>query len=169
MKAHGHDAEAWEAIRPKAASRWWRVVKKRSPFNFAHTEQIFTIAREGGWELTDEFRKVVAEHWGGITNTKLIEDGVRDLRAAGEKPSFNKAMAGATAWSTLADCRTDSTKHRFSRVPHECTVVPRAHKDDSVRSLFRVRPKAVPKAYADMVTAERTAPYFSPSPLHAGR
>ena len=49
------------------------------------------LAEKGGWMPNDSMKAQVIEHWSGITQTKLIEDGVREERVEEEsRRSFDR-------------------------------------------------------------------------------
>ena len=108
---------------------------------------------------------MVRSLWFGITETKLIEDGVRDERVGEQSNGFNKTTSGSRAWTQLIRSGTDTMKHRFVEVPWASTVVPRSLKDKPIARLFRLQRHRMPKSYREIVTYSRTAPYFSPAPL----
>ena len=114
----------------------------------------------------DAVKAQVIEQWSVITQTKLIEDGVREERVEEEsRRSFNRKMSGETCWDKLCASGIHAQKHRFTRLPFETTVVPRGEKDRSVKSLFAVKPSQVPVMYRDIVSFSSKAPYRSPAPL----
>ena len=130
-----------------------------------HTQQMVALAEKGDWMPNDAMKAQVIEQWSGITQTKLIEDGVREKRVEEEsRRSFNPKMSGETCWDKLCASDIHAQKHRFTRLPFETTVVPRGEKDRSVKSLFAV-PSQVPVMYRDIVSFSSKAPYRSPAPL----
>ena len=125
---------------------FWRRVQGRSLWSSVHTQKMVALAEKGrgGWMPNDAMKARVIERWSGITQTKLIEDGVREERVELEsRRSFNRKMSSETCWDKLCASDIHAQKHRFTRLPFETTVVPRAEKDRSVKSLFAVKPSQV--------------------------
>ena len=63
---------------------FWRRVQGRSLWSSVHTQQMVALAEKGDWMPNDAMKAQVIEQWSGITQTKLIEDGVREERVEEE-------------------------------------------------------------------------------------
>ena len=63
---------------------FWRRVQGRSLWSSVHTQQMVALAEKGDWMPNDALKAQVIEQWSGITQTKLIEDGVREERVEEE-------------------------------------------------------------------------------------
>lgn len=165
MKEASDNAVLVEPLR----GAFWNRVKKRSTMNNVHTVQMFQLAKQAGFALGPglaDMKDVARKHWSGITQSKLVEDGVRDERVdESSRKSFNKTMSGERCWKKLLDAKTEHLKHRFTRLPFETMSVPRGEKDKPVAELFKVHPKDVPKQFKAVIGTSATAPYNSPAPL----
>eukprot|EP00971_Amphidinium_carterae_P093460 1849806-Amphidinium_carterae.1 len=74
--------------------------------------------KNAGWELTDEVREVIRRDWAGVTQTKLIEDGIRTERVAETSKGFHKRVSDERTWlSLMEDERSEHAKHRFTPLP----------------------------------------------------
>ena len=141
----------------------WTRMRKRSPLHWAKVEQVVEIARSSDWQVTPALTKVVSDDISGVTQTKLIEDGVHCERVA-ERKAANHILSGAACWDALFEDGLEHQKHRFIGLQYQDEVVPRGLKDRNVSGLFEIRPKLVPRAYNSIVTTSAQAPYPTSNP-----
>eukprot|EP00971_Amphidinium_carterae_P121129 2399239-Amphidinium_carterae.2 len=144
---------------------FWQRMQERSPLRCVHTKLTLQLLSNAGWSVSERLYAHLQQQWRGISQTKLIEDGIRDERVGEQRSSFNRISSGETTWQRLLEAQTESKKHRFERVPWEETVVPRGLAQRSVASLFRVRPQTVPSMCRQIVSQSRGSAFYSPSPL----
>lgn len=86
--------------------------------------QIMELAKKSGFKVSDEMVRTIKKDLSGITQTKIIEDGVRSERVAESNKSGNKAMSGPRSWSVLVDDGVEHSKHRFKQIDYVNTCVP---------------------------------------------
>eukprot|EP00971_Amphidinium_carterae_P335021 6470662-Amphidinium_carterae.1 len=144
---------------------FWQRMRDRSPLRCMHSKLLLQLLSNAGWTVSARLKDHLRKQWRGVTQTKLIEDGIRDERVGEQRTSFNRISSGETTWQRLLMAETDSTKHRFERVPWEEAVVPRGLAQRSVASLFRVRPQTVPEMCRKIVSQSRGSAFYSSSPL----
>ena len=130
-------SERWQEVIPLQGT-FWKRVQERSHFQHRRALQIFELLAQHGWELTAEFSSLLQDHWCCISQTKLVEDGIRDQRVGEQRSSFNNISSGECTWKRLLGAETDSDKHRFLRVPFEEADIPRNMVSRSAAGLFKV-------------------------------
>eukprot|EP00959_Pyramimonas_sp_CCMP1952_P448866 9399156-Pyramimonas_sp.AAC.1 len=60
--------------------------------------QVFEALKQGEWKLTPELIELVLRRPQTITQTKLVEDGMRQGRVQQQNPNFKKEIADDKAW-----------------------------------------------------------------------
>lgn len=147
--------------------KFWDRLRVRSPLRQCKVRQVFSLARTSGFTLSDGLAKVISLDFSGISQTKLIEYGVRVARVAETNKGFNKLLSGEKCWEELIDSGVEHETHRYTRLSWQDEPVPRWVKDKRTTPLFEVQPNTVPKKYKDIVSPKRVAPHFTTSPLLA--
>ena len=165
MTQMGVDQADWDSLQGER-DPFWVKIRQRSPMNHMKPLQLFELAKKDGvYKRTEQFETIVHNDYAGLTQTKAIEDGVREERAGEQNTGFTKVKTGERCWDELVQSSVLHTKHRFKQIPWRDQIVPRGLKTASVSELFRIRPKAVPKEYKNIVTFQQKAPYVSSAPL----
>ena len=145
---------------------FWKKLRERSPLlNNQVVKDIFDMLEQEAWVLTPVIKQRIASIWKGVTETKLIEDGIRDERVGEVSKGFNKITGGQRAWVQLVRAGTDHEKHRYCQMDWPSVVVPRGMKDRPVAGLFRPQKHRIPKEFKEVVSFANKAPYFSTAPL----
>ena len=109
-----------------------------------HGQQVVKVLQQAEWQRTDKVVDFFKSRWHGLTQTKLVEDAARELRAAETSQNFNKKMTGARAWNTLIKKGIDHTKHRFRPLAWKDRVIKRGLKDKTTSLLYKARPRLLP-------------------------
>ena len=161
MKA---DWGAWADMQAQSGNIW-KQMQKRSCFNRKKVQQVFQLAEAANWKMTEEIAEIVRSDFSGITQTKLIEDGVRQGRVAEINKGFCKRVKPETLYNDLIHGDVACKKHRFANLDFASTVIPRGVESKSAQSLFRVPAKATPKDYKKVISVKQAADYHSPAPL----
>ena len=85
---------------------FWKKLKLRSPHSLMIVKQIFALSRSVCWMVgaddTMQLRVTCRSQLNCISQSKLIEDGVRDERVEEQsRRSFNTKMSGERCWINL--------------------------------------------------------------------
>eukprot|EP00971_Amphidinium_carterae_P104666 2072775-Amphidinium_carterae.2 len=145
---------------------WYAKAQRRSPMVQTKVVQVTRVLRSCDWAVSADLAKLVEEDWSGITQTKLIEDGVRCQRVAEVSKSFNKVVSDERTWTSLmASDERDGTKHRFSPLPHAGQIIPRALAPLTAGGAFARAKAKVPDTWSKVVSTKAQASWYSPSPL----
>jgi hypothetical protein len=158
--------EDWAAIQ-EFGGAFWNKVRKRSTMGWAKVRQVFLLARASGWTRTDEMVKVIKDDYAGLTQTKLIEDGVRTERVAEVNKGFNSAISGPRSWDELIRDKVESVKHRFTSLPYESQALPKGIVSKRPTALFAIQPKSAPANYKAIVSTSSVSGYYSAAPLRS--
>eukprot|EP00971_Amphidinium_carterae_P345760 6486886-Amphidinium_carterae.1 len=119
-------------------SAWWRKVHSRSPLLQMKVIQVTRMLQEQGWHVTEDVREVIRRDWSGVTQTKLIEDGIRTERVAETSKGFHKRVSDERTWlSLMEDDRSDHARHRFTPIPVQDQVLPRGIAGETSGKLFQ--------------------------------
>ena len=71
----------WDELCKAAdGSPWWKKVRDRSHMGLMVQQQIYGVCEAADWTITDEVQSIISGMFSGITQTKLIEDAMRDER-----------------------------------------------------------------------------------------
>ena len=144
------------ALDPALKGAFWKTIRERLPFRWAKMQQVLLLSAASEWRMSDKLKELVTRDFGGVTQTKLIEDGVRTVRLEETLKSTNKAMTGMRAWWSLIEDKVESEKHRFAGVVPADEVVPRGLHRQRIASLFDVAAQEVPKEFRSVVSPSRT-------------
>ena len=158
------DWDCWERLRVEKGP-FWKKLQERSPFRCIHTQQIFKLLRASAWEASEVVRDVVEKHFAAITQTKVVEDSVRLARVAETNKGMSKKIGPATVWQELSSSELGSKTHRFTAPAWQAEVVPTGLNTSSSSGLFHPVPRETWEELRKVVSARRTAPWYSPSPL----
>ena len=160
------DWEAWAHIQSGGAV-FWKRMKDRSCFNLKKVQQVFQLAQAAQWRLTDEILDIVKKDFSGITQTKLVEDGVRAGRVAEVNKGFNKRVKPERLYDQLVKGDVACEKHRFPQLDFASAAIPKGVESKSSRGLFALPPKQTPKEFRKVVSTKTSADYdyHSPAPL----
>eukprot|EP00971_Amphidinium_carterae_P347707 6489836-Amphidinium_carterae.1 len=154
------NAEGWD-------SGVWKKLRERSPLNQEYNKLLLRVLEGNGWEASEELLTMISDHFGGVTNTKIVEDSVRQGRVAEVSKAFKKVVSGKRCWGDLITSGVENAVHHFDALEYEDLVVPRGLQDADVRGLFVPNPALVPKEYKNIVGTARKSDFYSPAPLLA--
>ena len=132
-------------------------------------QQLYNLLRSNTWVPSKELLEVIRRDLSGVTQTKLIEDGVRQERVLETHRGFHKSVSGEHCWEELIDARPESLRHRFKSLPYATELIPAGYKRKTVSPLFEVHLSEAPSAFRSIVSIKQAAPYFSESPASASR
>lgn len=140
MQEHKAD---WAAIQEMRGAFWVKL-RERSPMAHVNVQQIFAAAEQAGWTATEEIQDLITKQRSGITQTKLVEDGVREERAEEPNRNFKKTISGARTWTALIKSKVIAVKHRFQNLPWQAQEIRRGivhynnHHHNRHRNLNRI-------------------------------
>ncbi|CAE7209363.1 unnamed protein product [Symbiodinium sp. CCMP2592] len=158
------DWQPWQSIQDLKGAFWERM-RKRSFFNQLKVLQIFQLAANAEWKMTETLAQLIRQDWSGITQTKLIEDGVREGRVAEMNPGFNKRVKPERLYENLINGDVACKKHRFSTLEYDTVTLPRGLASKSGKGLFHSAPGKIPKEYKKVCSEKQQADYHSPAPI----
>ena len=157
------DWEAWKNANSKTG-KFWTEVTKRSPLNMTFCIQVFTIAEQDGWLVTNRLRALIGEVFSGVLQSKVVEDGFREERteeSGRRRTNFNKKISGLRLYDTLAFAKLTDDVHRFKAIPWQREVLTRGEKDKNMSALFQARVKDLPKEFVTICS--KKTKFESPS------
>ena len=109
------DDAAW-ALAQKDTSPFWQKLVARSVFQWSHTKMIFALARAEKWICTPRFETIVKKQWSGVTQAKIVEDGVHEARCGEVSKNFKRKLSPMVCWDALAHGGLASKVHHFKDV-----------------------------------------------------
>ena len=140
-------------------------VRARGTFHRAHSRQVVGCLRATGWKKTDRLVSLLEKQLDGVTTTKIVEDGVRELRQAETSGNFKKALSEKKTWWYLVHGQIESIKYRYMSVPWRGFAVPRGLKDRSIAKMFDASVRRLPRTWRAIANDSDKAPYRSSAPL----
>ena len=91
MQAH---KIVWDELCKKADDHpWWKRILDRSHMKLMISEQVYGMCEASEWTMTDELKQLISKMYSGITQTKLIEDAMRDERMAEISKNFGRKVS----------------------------------------------------------------------------
>ena len=159
-----HSVELYDGISEHTGS-WWEKIKQRSPMEMKKVEQVVMLLKKSEYRVTDQLASVVKADWSGVTQTKVIEDGVRTLRMQEQHKGFHKRLSDESTWLALMREEAKMSKWRYECMDFHGQVVPRGISALHPRALFNAASKKVPPAYRQVVSARAKTQWYSPSAL----
>ena len=115
-------ARLWEKTKDMRQATMKKIAK-RSPFNDAHTQQIYKLLLASGGSVTSKTQAVVAEQFSGITHSEVIEDAFRELRKEEVSKNFRKTVSDTRAWYSLIESSVADVRHKFDKLKYADLMV----------------------------------------------
>ena len=149
--------DLWEEMRTYEGS-FWKKLQARSRMRWQKVKQVVLLCRhEHEWRVSDGARAIVAQDFGGISQTKAVEDGVRVCKTALVNKGHNSKIADARCWETLIHSDVLHSKHRFPPLPWQQQPVPQGLGSRCTSNLYHVQPGGVPKTWKKVVSTNPKA------------
>ena len=106
--------------------------------------QAFEAVQIVDWSASDSVKSIVRERMQRVTQTKIVEDSMREGRSACQRQNFGQTIAGNRAWAVLVQSKLESEQHHFSTLGHAGQEVPSGLINASTHHLcnMRLRDKA---------------------------
>ena len=138
---------------------FWRKVTERAGMNSMKCQQMLKLFQRSGWAVSEEILSVARADFRSITQTKLVEDLIREERAGEVTNSGNKTKCPERCWEELLRGSITSGKHHFDDIGWRDENILRGLKDLSCKQLFRVTPGTMPLDFKRVVSFAKKAPY----------
>ena len=150
--------ELWMEVRDLTGT-FWSKVQKRSRFSWRKVLQVVSLCRgHRHWEISDAARSVITQDFMGLSQTKVVEDGVRVCKTAVVNQGHNTRIADARCWDTLIHSDVLKTKHRYPSLQWQDQPMPAGLSTHTSSSLYHVQADKLPKTWSEIVSKSPKVP-----------
>ena len=139
---------------------FWKRLVRSSVFNSMPVQQFVQAFQLTEWKLTQGIIDLAAARASALMQTKVIEDGIGQLRRA-EKLGMSNQLAPKKKYQTLIDSHALDQMHKYAIVDYENMVVPRGEQTALPDFVFKARAKHASLPFKEVIGTNPAPRWFS--------